>query len=293
MFLPDSCCTGVPYTLPADKRKRICERRVAGRRVSATRRTKNLGGGWFVGLQGTCWLRTIQISDSFAELKQSVGFATEQLGFQYFLYRGRFPSSPTTIFEFHLENCPEEWQRDAVGNNVASDPLYRRALSEVTPMFWRELLPHEPTWIVCARKFGVATGVTVPVHGPEGRWSSLSLVKNRCGPGVERDIKVALSKCHLLAVFVHEVADRITRNQVGSVVPAEQCRSESWKLTERERDCLTWTAAGKTIAGVADILQVTQRTVVFHLANARRKLGVTNSHHAIMKAVSLGHIKAA
>jgi DNA-binding CsgD family transcriptional regulator len=33
--------------------------------------------------------------------------------------------------------------------------------------------------------------------------------------------------------------------------------------------------------------------VVFHLANARRKLGVVNSHHAIMKAVSLGHIKAA
>jgi len=64
-------------------------------------------------------------------------------------------------------------------------------------------------------------------------------------------------------------------------------------LTERERDCLIWIAAGKTTAEVADVLSVAERTVAFHLANARRKLGVANSHHAIMRAVSLGHIKAA
>lgn len=246
-----------------------------------------------MSLQGTSWLRTIQISVSFAELKRSVGLAAEELGFQYFLCRGRFPNPRATVHEFHLKNCPEEWQRDAVRSDVASDPLYRRALREVTPIFWRELVPYEPAWIAHARKFGLATGVTLPVHGPDNRWSSLSLVKNRCGAAAEHDIKVALGKCHLLAVFVHDVADRIIKNQVGSAIPTEQRSSESWGLTGRERDCLIWIAAGKTIADVASILQVTQRTVVFHMVNARRKLGVANSHHAIMKAVSLGYIKAA
>jgi DNA-binding CsgD family transcriptional regulator len=83
------------------------------------------------------------------------------------------------------------------------------------------------------------------------------------------------------------------RNQVGSAIPVEERKTESYSFTERERDCLTWIAAGKTMAEVADILSVAERTVVFHLANARRKLGVANSYHAIMKAVSLGHIKAA
>ena len=243
--------------------------------------------------QGTYWLRTIKISASFAELKHSVALATEQLGFQYFLYRGRFLDLRTKIHEFHLENCPDEWQRDAVGGDVASDPLYRRALREVTPIYWRELIPFEPVWIARARRYGLATGVTIPVHGPDGRWSSLSLVKNHSGAGVERYIRAALSRCQLLAVFVHDVADRIMRNQAGSEFSVEQCEAESWSLTGRERDCLIWIAAGKTTAEVARTLSLAERTVVFHLANARRKLGVTNSHHAIMKAVSLGQIKAA
>jgi len=246
-----------------------------------------------VSLQGTRWLRTIQISASFAELKESVGVATAQLGFQYFLYRGRFPDLRTKVHEFHLENCPDGWQRDTVGSNVALDPLYRRALREVTPIYWRDLVPYEPAWIARARRYGLASGVTIPVHGPDGRWSSLSLVKNRSGAGVERYIRAALGRCQLLAVFVHDVADRILRNQVGMLVPVEQCKAERWGLTERERDCLIWIAAGKTTMEVARTLSLSRRTVVFHLANVRRKLGVTNSHHAIMKAVSLGHIKAA
>ena len=246
-----------------------------------------------MSLQGTCWLRTIQLSASFAELKRSVGLATEHLGFQYFLYRGRVPDLRAKTYEFRLENCPDGWQRDAVGGDAALDPLYRRALREVTPIYWRELVPYEPAWIARARRYGLATGVTIPVHGPDGRWSSLSLVKNHSGTGVERYIRAALGRCQLLAVFVHDVADRIIRNQVGSAFPVEQCQAKSCSLTERERDCLIWIAAGKTTAEVARTLSLADRTVVFHLANARRKLGVANSHHAIMKAVSLGHIKAA
>jgi len=246
-----------------------------------------------VSLQGTCWLRTIQISASFAELKQSVRLTTEQLGFQHFLYRARFPDLRIKIHEFHLGNCPNGWQRDTVGGDVAFDPLYRRALREVTPIYWRELVPYEPEWIARARRYGLATGVTIPVHGPDGRWSSLSLVKNHGGAGVERYIRAALSRCQLLAVFVHDVADRILKNQVGMAVPEEHFKAEHWGLTGRERDCLIWLAAGKTTAETASILSVAERTVVFHLANARRKLGVTNSPHAIIKAVSLGQIKAA
>jgi len=246
-----------------------------------------------VSLQGTWWLRPIVIAASLAELARSLGVATEQLGFQYFLFLGRFPNLRAEVHEFQLKNCPAGWQSDAAASNLAGDPLYRRALREVAPIFWRELVPFEQAWIAQARKFGLATGVTLPVHGPNGRWSSLSLIKNHGRAGAERDIRAGLGRCLLLTVFVHDVADRIIRRQVGSVIPVEPRKSESWGLTERERDCLIWIAAGKTIAEVACILSVTERTVVFHLVNARRKLGAANSYHAIMKAVSLGHIRAA
>ncbi len=242
-------------------------------------------------LQGTCWLRSIQIAVSLAELTRSVGHATEELGFQYFGCHGRFPNIRSEVHEFEFANCPTGWRNDAPATNLAYDPLYRRALREVVPIFWRELIPYEPNWLARARRFGLATGVTLPVHGADLRWSALSLVKNHSGAGVERDIRAALGRCQLLSIFVHDAAARIVRNQAASAVPTERSRPES--LTGRERDCLIWTAAGKTTAEVARTLSLSQRTVVFHLANARRKLGVANSHHAIMKAVSLGHIKAA
>jgi LuxR family transcriptional activator of bioluminescence operon len=246
-----------------------------------------------VSLQGTYWLRSIRIAVSLAELKRSVGLATEELGFQYFDCQGRFPNIRSEVHEFQLANCPTGWQSDTSAANLIYEPLYRRALREVMPIFWRELIPYESNWIARARKFGLATGVTLPVHGSDARWSALSLIKNRSGAGVERDIRAALGRCQLLSIFVHDAADRIIRNQAGSAIPIERSKPEGWSLTGRERDCLIWTAAGKTIAEVASTLSVTERTVVFHLTNARRKLGVTNSHHAIMKAVSLGHIKAA
>jgi len=56
---------------------------------------------------------------------------------------------------------------------------------------------------------------------------------------------------------------------------------------------LTWAAAGKTTSEIAAIMPISERTVVFHLSNARRKLGATNSRHAISKALSLGLIDPA
>jgi DNA-binding NarL/FixJ family response regulator len=39
-------------------------------------------------------------------------------------------------------------------------------------------------------------------------------------------------------------------------------------------------------------MPISRRTVIFHLSNARRKLGAANSRHAITRAISLGLIDA-
>ncbi|MDX8450958.1 helix-turn-helix transcriptional regulator [Mesorhizobium sp. VK3C] len=52
-------------------------------------------------------------------------------------------------------------------------------------------------------------------------------------------------------------------------------------LTPREYECLQWAAQGKTDWEIGRILGITQRTVAFHLVNARGKLGVTTTRQAI------------
>jgi DNA-binding response OmpR family regulator len=55
-------------------------------------------------------------------------------------------------------------------------------------------------------------------------------------------------------------------------------------LNEREVQCLTWAARGKTSAEVATILGVTKRTVDFHIESACRKLGVSSRTEAVLRA---------
>jgi DNA-binding CsgD family transcriptional regulator len=59
-------------------------------------------------------------------------------------------------------------------------------------------------------------------------------------------------------------------------------------LTPKEHEVLSWCAQGKTSAEVALILNRSETTINFHIANVRMKFGVTSRHAAVIKAIKLG-----
>jgi len=61
-------------------------------------------------------------------------------------------------------------------------------------------------------------------------------------------------------------------------------------LTPREREVLLWAAKGKTGWEIGQILRLSERTVTYHVENARAKLGASSRAHAVVKAVTLGLI---
>ncbi|OZI40608.1 helix-turn-helix transcriptional regulator [Bordetella genomosp. 1] len=63
-------------------------------------------------------------------------------------------------------------------------------------------------------------------------------------------------------------------------------------LTPRELQCLRYAAAGLPSPAIAAHLGITPRTVEFHLANARRKLGSRNRCAAVARALQLGLLAA-
>jgi DNA-binding response OmpR family regulator len=67
-------------------------------------------------------------------------------------------------------------------------------------------------------------------------------------------------------------------------------RTELWpklvELNDREVECLTWAARGKTSADIAQILGLAKRTVDFHIDNARGKLGAMTRTEAVIKAAT-------
>ncbi len=56
-------------------------------------------------------------------------------------------------------------------------------------------------------------------------------------------------------------------------------------LTARESECLRWVGEGKTDMEVGKILDISPRTVRFHIGNAKAKLGVATRIQAVAKRI--------
>lgn len=65
---------------------------------------------------------------------------------------------------------------------------------------------------------------------------------------------------------------------------------EKIALSQREAECLTWTARGKTSWEISVILGLSESTATFHLRNAGVKLKACNRANAVAKAIYLGLI---
>lgn len=112
-------------------------------------------------------------------------------------------------------------------------------------------------------------------------------------PFLPRVLMNALAASGTTSFGGQEIVVRATaREEMLSLTVAKMHKAEptavSVKLTLRERDCLKWVSSGKTSWEIACILQISERTVIFHLANAARKLNTSTRPQTVAKALRLG-----
>ena len=105
------------------------------------------------------------------------------------------------------------------------------------------------------------------------------------------DRDVELKARHLGADdFVTKPVDFDVLETIISARLAGVARNEVWSkfvdMSDREIEVLTWAARGKTSAEIGVILDLSKRTVDFHLDNARTKLGAATRIEAAIKAVT-------
>jgi DNA-binding CsgD family transcriptional regulator len=246
------------------------------------------GGG--VSLKGALRLRRLVASASPSELEGTAFRISRELGFRYFIYCGHFSQSRRTCQEIRFDNVPAAWIGHCRerGLDLLPSPLRQVALQEVTPVAWEKVAGRNRKAFDTAASFGLVGGITHCVHGPRGQWSLSSFVLDYDGPAADRFVLTALPDCHLIACAIHHAASRMVRSEFEFASSAKRplagpCRD----LSDRERQCLIRSAQGSTTSEIGRALKISERTVVFHLANVRRKLEATNSRHAVTKALSL------
>ena len=126
-----------------------------------------------------------------------------------------------------------------------------------------------------AREMGLRDGVSFPLHGPMGGTSVLSMASSTARPDFRSHIP-------MLRAYAYQFFAAYTE--------ASPPRTDEANLSERERDCLLWSARGKSAWDIGTILHISEHTVDFHMRKAMAKLGAGNRTIAIVTAIRRGLI---
>lgn len=162
-------------------------------------------------------------------------------------------------------------------NYIHVDPVIRLCRNTVQPFEWTEAPFDRQTETRAAEVMDRATdfrmknGFCLPIHGINGYEACFSM------SGVNLDLSSRTKPAlHLMSMYAFERARQLLN-------PAPQLDSNL--LTSRERETLTWAAAGKSAADTGKILGITERTVTAHIVNACQKLDATNKTQAVARAL--------
>lgn len=224
---------------------------------------------------------------SSGELFRLLEEAGSSLGFNYIAYGAltdhavygvRGDKAPAVVL-----NYPSDWVKYYFEHNYqTTDPVVVYTPNMRGPYTWRrleqllDLGPNDQLFFNEAREAGLNDGASVPLHGPFG---SAAVVSFASASG-NADAEIQLGRLQALATQFHTTYIRFLSDEEFVRPPVH--------LSPRERECLLWSARGKSSWDIGIILNISEYTVNFHIQRAMRKFGTTSRIVAVVQAIRLG-----
>ncbi|OAP38627.1 LuxR family transcriptional regulator [Sinorhizobium americanum] len=181
-------------------------------------------------------------------------------------------------------NYPVEWQERYLKMRYDRiDPIIKRSRKRAGAFQWSEVYDDASTTnqerrvFDEAATFGLRSGISVPLHDPNGSIAIMSFAFPK-----DREFQDRTGTYLELAAFHFHV--RLTK--LASLDGAD----EAPDLSSREKECILWAAKGKSSWEVGTILGISENTVNFHIKNAMRKLDTGSRTTAAIKAITFGII---
>jgi LuxR family transcriptional regulator, quorum-sensing system regulator BjaR1 len=207
---------------------------------------------------------------------------------------------------YYFGTSGKQWESDYIANNFAAvDPCLHIARTSNLPFRWDQLqLPKHKTGrksgaiktMEAARDHGFTDGIVIPHHFVDQNANTYSalVVFFWKDPISKLIFKLKEQHAYLHIIVIYWInrliylksMQRDERDQLKASSP----KYPSTLLTDRESDALSWAARGKTNSETAEILNISEQTIEFHIRNASRKLSATNKTQAVAIALTLGLI---
>ena len=184
-----------------------------------------------------------------------------------------------------IHNAPRGFLDSVTKNDESTqrDPVHKRLKRSTIPFAYSQALYVQEgagdLWEEQA-PFDYRNGVAVALRMP-GKQFMLGFDGPDELPRDDEAMTHILGNLQLAAVHAQDAALKF-------LVPGPKLPGRP--LSPRELQTLRWSAQGKTAEEVAQILGVTTHTVTYYMRCVFEKLGVSNKHHAVGLAQSLGLI---
>ncbi|HEF4762331.1 TPA: LuxR family transcriptional regulator [Pseudomonas putida] len=208
----------------------------------------------------------------------------KNIGFKFFAFSTTCPTRTEHFHTVRFNNYPKDWNCEYEKNKFASiDPVVAHCNQSGLPILWSEELFCNVPWIwETLGQQGLQHGWSQAIHDEESGFCSIvSVARSHCPVSAWE-----LYEYFGFALFIgHHLHNLVTRTQ-----PKEPAKSLAPQLSPREIDVLKLAAVGKTAYESARILNLSARTINFHVQEAIRKLGVNNKVSAVIAAVKAGYL---
>lgn len=207
----------------------------------------------------------------------------DTFGYNVILITG-LPDHPADLTPFFLvNNWPNGWHdRYLEKDYYRDDPVAAFGRVCIDPFAWtdapidseRQPLAHRI--MAEAADVGMRQGLVIPIVTSRNVHSCVSVAGET--PDLDPNARRVI---HLVGMFAHARAVQLS----GDPPPARRRL-----LSDREREVLLWVAAGKTAWEISRILGISERTVIYHVTMAARRLQAVSRTHAVARAIALGEI---
>lgn len=238
------------------------------------------------GMLSENYLAIMQVQTQTEFRNEVVRFANE-LGFRYVSAMTVVDHSLTHSEFINVDNMPPDWR--ATGATAVTshrrDPVMQHCKRGSVPIIWSRdtylAYGAGELWEEQAA-YGYKTGIALALHFPQGRHFMMGVDREDQLPSLPDQLTRMVADLQLFAVHAQDAAMRL--------FAPEEMQDERPRLTRRELEVLKWTMEGKTAWEVGAILGISERTAVLHIQNSMHKLGSSNKHQAVLKALRLGLI---
>src|SRR5881392_3584767 len=159
-------------------------------------------------------------------------------------------------------------------------------MAHCLPIVWEPAIFREPEqrrFYEEACGYGIRSGITFPIHGPNGEFGILNYGSD-AAPDASFSSTLEYRMADLCLLRDYALASSLRfmhAHNAGEPVP---------HLTRRELEVLNWVMVGKSSWEISMITNCSEATVNFHIANIRQKFNVNTRQQALVKAIAMGII---